>query len=120
MKKCIFIVFLFGFWSCKETPLLTYEIQLSDNNSEDTPLIILMHGYGGNAKSYSQKGNFNTGISVIYLDAPYSMVPLSGKNKWYDFKIENGDTTSNQIQIKESVQLILNTIKKVIKEKEIK
>ena len=45
-----FWVFLFGFWSCKETPLLTYEIQLSDNNSEDTHLIILMHGYGGNAK----------------------------------------------------------------------
>ena len=116
----LLLVIGLAFWSCEESHLLNYEIRLSDDNSEDTPFIILMHGKGGNAKSYSQKGNFNTGISVIYLDAPYAMNPLSGGNKWYDFKIENGDTTSNQIQIKESVQLILNTIKKVIKEKEIK
>ena len=120
MKKYLFIVLLIGFWNCKESHLLNYEIQLSENNSEDTPLIILMHGYGDNAKSYRQKGNFNTGISVIYLDAPYEMIPLSGRNKWYDFKIENGDTVSNQNQIKESIQLVLNTIKNVIKENEIK
>ena len=120
MKKYLFIVFLFGYWGCKETPFLSYEIQLSDNNSEDTPLIILMHGYGGNAKSYSQKGNFNSDINVVYLDAPYSMDPLSGRNKWYDFKIENGDTTSDQTQIKESVQLILKTLNKIIKEKQIR
>ena len=120
MKKYLFIVLLFGFWSCEETHILNYEIQLSNNNSEDTPLIILMHGYGGNAKSYSQKGDFNIGISVIYLDAPYEMIPLLGRNKWYDFKIENGDTSSNQNQIKESIQLVLNTIKNIIKENEIK
>ena len=109
-----------AFWSCEESDLLNYEIRLSENNSEDTPLIILMHGYGNNAKSYSQKGDFSIGINVIYLDAPYAMIPLLGKNKWYDFKIENGDTTSNQNQIKESIQLALNTIKNVIKENEIK
>jgi phospholipase/carboxylesterase len=120
MKKYLFIVLLVGVWSCEESHLLNYEIRLSEDNSEDTPFIILMHGYGGNAKSYRQKGDFNTGISVIYLDAPYEMIPLSGRNKWYDFKIENGDTTSNQNQIKESIQLALNTIKNVIKENEIK
>ncbi len=57
MKKYLFIVLLVGVWSCKESHLLNYEIQLSENNSEDTPLIILMHGYGNNAKAYSQKGN---------------------------------------------------------------
>ena len=46
MKKYLFIVLLVGFWNCKESHLLNYEIQLSENNSEDTPLIILMHGYG--------------------------------------------------------------------------
>ena len=88
-----------AFWSCEESHLLNYEIRLSDDNSEDTPFIILMHGYGGNSKSYSQKGGFNNGISVIYLDAPYAMNPSSNRNKWYDFKIENGDTSSNQNQI---------------------
>jgi len=120
MKKYIFIVLLLVIWSCEESDILNFEIRLSDNNSEDSPLIVLMHGYGGSANSYSQKGDFNTGISVIYLDAPYKMIPLSGRNKWYDFKIENGDTSSNQNQIKESIQLVLNTIKYVIKENEIK
>ena len=120
MKKYLFIVLLVGVWRCEESHILNYEIRLSEGNSEDTPLIILMHGYGGNAKSYSQKGDFSIGINVIYLDAPYVMIPLLGKNKWYDFKIENGDTTSNQNQIKESIQLVLNTIKNVIKENEIK
>ena len=120
MKKYLFIVLLVVFWNCKESHILNYEIRLSDDKSEDTPLIILMHGYGGNAKSHSKKGDFSTDISVVYLDAPYEMIPLSGRNKWYDFKIENGDTTSNQNQIKESIQLALNTIKNVIKENEIK
>jgi phospholipase/carboxylesterase len=122
IKRFITLLLFIGlaFWSCEESHLLNYEIRLSDDNSEDTPFIILMHGYGGNAKSYSQKGVFNNGISVIYLDAPYAMNPLSGGNKWYDFKIENGDTSSNQNQIKESIELVLNTIKKVIKEKKIK
>ena len=120
MKKYLFIVLLIGFWNCKESHSLNYEIQLSENNSEDTPLIILLHGYGNNAKAYSQKGDFSIGINVIYLDAPFAMIPLLGINKWYDFKIENGDTTSNQNQIKESVQLVLNTIKNVINENEIK
>ena len=120
MKKYLFIVLLVGFWHCKESQVLNYEIQLSENSSEDTPLIILMHGYGNNAKAYSQKGEFSIGINVIYLDAPYAMIPLLGKNKWYDFKIENGDTTSNQNQIKKSTRLVLNTIKNVIKENEIK
>ena len=120
MKKYLLIVLFIGFWNCKESHLLNYEMQLSENNSEDTPLIILMHGYGNNAKSYSQKGDFRTEINVIYLDAPYTIIPLLGKNKWYDFKIENGDTTSNQNQVKESVQLVLNTIKNVINENEIK
>ena len=57
-----------AFWSCEESHILNYEIRLSEDNSEDTPFIILMHGKGGNAKSYSQKGVFNNGISVIYLD----------------------------------------------------
>ena len=120
MKKYLLIVLFIGFWNCKESHLLNYEMQLSENNSEDTPLIILMHGYGNNAKSYSQKGEFRTEINVIYLDAPYMIIPLLGKNKWYDFTIENGDTTSNQNQVKESVQLVLNTIKNVINENEIK
>ena len=120
MKKYLFIVLLVVFWNCKESHILNYEIRLSDDKSEDTPLIILMHGYGSNARSHSKKGDFSTDISVVYLDAPYEMIPLSGRNKWYDFKIENGDTTSNQNQIKESIQLALNTIKNVIKENEIK
>jgi phospholipase/carboxylesterase len=110
-----------AFWSCEESHILNYEIRLSEDNSEDTPFIILMHGKGGNAKSYSQKGVFNNGISVIYLDAPYSMNPSSNGNKWYDFMREIGDGWSgNQNQIKESIELVLNTIKKVLKEKKIK
>ena len=118
-----FILLLFiglAFWSCEESHLLNYEIRLSEDNSEDTPFIILMHGRGGNAKSYSQKGVFNNGISVIYLDAPYSMNPSSNRNKWYDFMNEIGDGWSgNQNQIKESIELVLNTIKKVLKENQI-
>ena len=123
MSRYISILLFIGlaFWSCGESHILNYEIRLSNDNSEDTPLVILMHGYGGNAKSYSQKSGFNNGISAIYLDAPYSMNPLSGRNKWYDFMNEIGDGWSgNQNQIKESIELVLNTIKKVIKENKIK
>ena len=80
LQKYLLIFLLVGVWNCPESHLLNYEIQLLENNSEDTPLIILMHGYGNNAKSYSQKGDFSIGINVIYLDAPYAMIPLLGKN----------------------------------------
>ena len=56
MKKYLFIFFLVGFWNCKELDILNYEIRLSDDNSEYTPLVILMHGYGGNVKAYRKKG----------------------------------------------------------------
>ena len=123
MAKYITLLLLIGlaFWGCEESHILNYEIRLSEDNSEGTPFIILLHGKGGNAKSYSQKGDFNNGISVIYLDAPYSINPSSNGNKWYDFMREIGDGWSgNQNQIKESIELVLNTIEKVLKEKKIK
>ena len=110
MKKYLFIVLLLGIWNCKESHILNYEIQLSDDNSEDTPLIILMHGYGGSAKSYSQKGDFSTDISVVYLDAPYEMIPLLGRNKWYDFKIEKAQKEALRLEIEAKGKATANDI----------
>jgi len=123
MKKTLFIVLLFGFWSCKKE-VLNYEINLSDENLFNTPLIVLMHGYGGNAynfkKGIGENGDFDSQISIIYLEAPFKIIPLMNKKIWYDFEISNGDTISNQEQINISTDKILKTIKRIIKENDIK
>jgi len=95
-------------------------MDLSESNTENTPLIVLMHGYGGSASSYMAKGNFSPGFNVIYLNAPFSIYPLSIRKKWYDFSISNGDTSSNKDQIETSLELIIKTIKYIIKDQNIK
>ena len=122
MKKLLnnFIIFISLYLFSCENEFLNYEINLSESNSENTPLIILMHGYGESASSYMGKGHFSVDFSVIYLDAPFPIHPLSIRKKWYDFRISNGDTSSNQDQIETSSELIIKTIKYIIKDQNIK
>ena len=90
MKKYLFIIFFVGVWNCKESHLLNYEIQLSENNSEDTPLIILMHGYGNNAKAYSQKSEFSIGQTITIPVGAKHRVQNSGKEKLVFIEVQTG------------------------------
>ena len=58
---------------------------------------------------------FGDDFSVVILQAPYRMGFFSKKFSWYDWKIVDGDTTSNQDQINFSSKSVLKTINYILK-----
>ena len=78
-----------------------------------------MHGYGGNENGYKNlKERLKDDVVIVSMRAPFKMkrslfTIFQNSNKWYDFSIVNGDTSSNQEQINESTDRILATIEEV-------
>ena len=78
-----------------------------------------MHGYGGNENGYNNlKERLKDDVVIVSMRAPFKMkrslfTIFQNSNKWYDFSIVNGDTSSNQEQINEGTDRILATIEEV-------
>ena len=78
-----------------------------------------MHGYGGNENGYKKlKERLKDDVVIVSMRAPFKMkrslfTIFQNSNKWYDFSIVNGDTSSSQMQINESTDRILATIEEV-------
>ena len=121
MKRTIssllaFILVFSVLYSKNNDEPLQYKIRLHKEVEEKPPVLFLLHGYGSN------KNQFNDVIEIIddrflvvSIEAPYGFM-LGFLNRWFEFDITDGDTTSNQIQIEHSKQRIFVTIN-TIKEK---
>ena len=80
------------------------------------PVLFLLHGYGNNKNQFQDAIEMiDDQFLVISIEAPYTFM-LGVLNRWYEFDIIDGDTTSNQTQIEHSKQRIFATIN-TIKEK---
>jgi len=95
--------------------ILKYDIKKPASLSNKS-VLFFMHGYGGSKKSYRKiVHEFGDDFSVVILQAPYKMGFFSKKFSWYDWKIVDGDTTSNQEQINFSSKSVIKTINYILK-----
>ena len=116
MKKLILLFLLIPIFG--QSPL-DYNISVPKDMSKKPATLFLMHGYRGNEKGYKNlKERLKDDVVIVSLRAPFKMkhslfTIFQNSNKWYDFSIANGDTSSNQAQINESTERILATIEEV-------
>jgi len=95
---------------------LQYKIRLHRDMVGKPPVLFLLHGYGNNKNQFKDAIEMiDDRFLVISIEAPYTFM-LGVLNRWYEFDIIDGDTTSNQTQIEHSKQRIFATIN-TIKEK---
>lgn len=116
MKKLIPMFLLIPIFG--QSPL-HYNISVPKDMSKKPATLFLMHGYGGNENGYMNlKERLKDDVVIVSMRAPFKMkrslfTIFQNSNKWYDFSIINGDTSSNQAQINESTDRILATIEEV-------
>ncbi len=95
---------------------LQYKIRLHKDVGERPPVLFLLHGYGSNKNQFNDVAEIvDDRFLVVSIEAPYGFM-LGFLNRWYEFDIIDGDTTSNQAQIEHSKRRIFATIN-MIKEK---
>lgn len=96
-----------------ENEPLKYKVRVHKNTGAAPPVLFLMHGYNGN------KGPFDDAMSIIddrflivSMEAPYTFL-FGLLNRWFEWDVIDGDTTSNQKQIDYSIQKVLTTMEVV-------
>ena len=106
MKRLWLILFVFPIFA--QGPL-KYSIKFSESTQSNMPVLFLMHGYGNNEKQFNKLiEELNNNFLIVSMRAPFSF--MLTKNRWYEYSISNGDTLSNQAQINESTNRIIQTI----------
>ena len=112
MKRLWLILFVFPIFA--QGPL-KYSIKFSESTQSNMPVLFLMHGYGNNEKQFNKLiEELNNNFLIVSMRAPFSF--MLTKNRWYEYSISNGDTLSNQAQINESTNRIIQTIEIIKKE----
>lgn len=88
---------------------LKYIIKEPQNISSQTPILVLIHGYGSNEEDlFSFVEDLPKDWLIISLKAPQE-TPYGGYS-WYDIDFTNQDKFINVSQAEKSIDLILNTI----------
>jgi len=106
MKHIFLLLFTLPLFSQEK---LNYSINFTEKTKSQVPVLFLLHGYGGNEKQFDKLiEKFNNKVLIVSLRAPFSFMAI--KNRWYEYSISNGDTLSNQTQISESTNRIMQTI----------
>ena len=86
---------------------LDYNIRPSNLGLENSKVIYLIHGYGADKNDlFSFADYLPVSLTVIAIQAPYSM-PFGGGAAWYSLELgPNGEHLSDVAQAKESVKMI--------------
>ena len=112
MKRLWLILFVFPIFA--QGPL-KYSIKFSESTQSNMPVLFLMHGYGNNEKQFNELiEELNSNFLIVSMRAPFNF--MLTKYRWYEYSISNGDTLSNQAQINESTNKIIQTIELIKKE----
>ena len=84
------------------------------NNTEKSPVIIMLHGYGSDENDlFSFASELPDNYTIISLKAPYAMQPYG--NAWYAIHFDNVDGKwSDDKQAIESRELVLKCIDEII------
>lgn len=91
------------------------KIRIPQNITSQTPLLVLLHGYGSNEEDlFSFEPDLPKDWLVVSLQAPKN-TPYGGFC-WYDIDFTNAERFINVEQAEESIQLILNQISTIRKE----
>ena len=112
MKRLWIILFVIPLFA--QVPL-KYSINFPELTQSKMPVLFLMHGYGNNEKQFNKLiEELNNKYLIVSMRAPFNFMVI--KNRWYEYSISSGDTLSNQAQIDESTNRIIQTIENIKKE----
>jgi len=112
MKRLWLMLFIFPIFA--KGPLKHY-IKFPESTQSNMPVLFLMHGYGNNEKQFNKLiKELNNKFLIVSMRAPFNF--MLTKNRWYEYSILDGDTLSNQVQINESTNRIIQTIEIIKKE----
>ncbi len=93
---------------------LEHNYKASSNNSEKSPVIIMLHGYGSDENDlFSFANEFPSNYTIISLKAPIAIQPFG--NAWYIIHFETVDGKwSDDEQAIESRDLVVKCIDEII------
>lgn len=95
-----------------EKKSLFYIKREPESITQDTPLLVLIHGYGSNEQDlFSFEPDVPKDWLVVSLQAPISL--NMGGFSWYDIDFINTEKFINVPQAKQSLITILNTIEEI-------
>jgi phospholipase/carboxylesterase len=95
---------------------LHYVIQEPKTIKDQNPLLILLHGYGSNEEDlFSFATELPNDSYVISVRAPYNLQPYG--HAWYAIHFDADENKfSDNVQAKQSVELIANFIDEIVKQ----
>ena len=94
---------------------MNYLVREPENIHAQTPILVLLHGYGSDEKDlFSFTPDLPKDWLIVSFQAPYTTP--NGGFSWYDIDLLDREKFINVPQAEESIELILNTIEE-IKEK---
>lgn len=93
----------------KNNNSLVYVARASKSLNTQAPLLILLHGHGGNENDlFGFASSIPEEWNVVSVRGPYQLAENS--YRWYDVKMENGKITINIVQEEESRKKLLQLI----------
>ena len=103
----------------KQQLSLEHNYRASNNTSEKSPVIIMLHGYGSDENDlFSFATELPLEYTIISLKAPYAMQPYG--NAWYAIHFDNVDGKwSDDAQAIESRDLVAKCIDEIIEKYEV-
>jgi phospholipase/carboxylesterase len=123
MKSCFSILLLglvFSFTGCaqgnklNEDLALKYLIKVPANKSGNTPVVILLHGYGSDEKDLFELAKFfPANFMVIAARAPYKLPDRQGF-QWYEMIEVDGHHAGKKENLDHSRDLIIKFIGQVV------
>lgn len=98
--------------STNEATRLEYIARTPKNSTINSPLLIFLHGHGGNENNFfSLPNHFPDNWLVVSVRAPYNIGPNS--YRWYDVKMVDGKITINIEEEETSRKKLLELIKDI-------